>query len=36
LPRRIGEALSSAWKGVLDMHYDEEGYFIRLTWRRDD
>ncbi len=36
LPRRIGEALNSAWNGVLDMHYDEEGYFIRLVWRRDD
>lgn len=36
LPRRIGEALDSAWKGALDMHYDEEGYFIRLVWRRDD
>lgn len=36
LPRRIAEALDSAWNGELDMHYDEEGYFIRLAWRRDD
>jgi len=36
LPRRIAEALNSAWNGKLDMHYDEEGYFIRLAWRRDD
>ena len=36
LPRRIAEALESAWDGELDMHYDEEGYFIRLSWRRDD
>ena len=36
LPRRIAEALNSAWNGELDMHYDEEGYFIRLAWRRDD
>lgn len=36
LPRRIGEALNNAWNGELDMHYDEEGYFIRLAWRRDD
>ena len=35
LPRRIGEALSKAWDGDLDMHYDEDGYFIRLTWRRE-
>ena len=36
LPRRIAESLEHAWEGVLDMHYDEEGYFIRLAWRRDD
>ena len=36
LPRRIAEALNDAWNGELDMHYDEEGYFIRLAWRRDD
>lgn len=35
LPRRIGEALSDAWGGELDMHYDEEGYYIRLAWHRD-
>jgi hypothetical protein len=36
LPRRIGQALHDAWEGELDMHYDEEGYFIRLHWRRDN
>lgn len=36
LPRRIGESLQSAWDGELDMHYDDEGYFIRLRWHRDD
>lgn len=36
LPRRIAEALNNAWNGELDMHYDEDGYFIRLAWRRDD
>ncbi|NIW24769.1 MAG: ATPase [Gammaproteobacteria bacterium] len=35
LPRRIAEALDNAWNGELDMHYDEEGYFVRLNWRRD-
>ena len=32
LPRRIGQALHSAYKGSLDVHYDEEGYFIRVHW----
>ena len=35
LPRRIGEALQHAWDGDLDMHYDDEGYFVRVNWRRD-
>ncbi len=35
LPRRIGEALHSAYEGDLDFKYDEEGYFIRVEWRRD-
>jgi hypothetical protein len=34
LPRRIGQALHSAYKGSLDVHYDEEGYFIRAHWAR--
>jgi len=36
LPRRIAEALQSAWDGELDVHYDEAGYFLRASWRRDD
>lgn len=36
LPRRIGHALEDAWDGELSTHYDEEGYFARVTWRRDD
>ena len=36
LPRRIGQALSDAWEGDFDFHYDEEGYFIRVNWSRDD
>ncbi len=35
LPRRIGHALERAYKGELDTHYDEGGYFIRMTWHRD-
>lgn len=36
LPRRIGQALFNAWEGDFDFHYDEEGYFIRVNWKRDD
>ncbi len=36
LPRRIGEALKSAFDGELDFNYDEDGYFLRVDWRRDD
>jgi NMD protein affecting ribosome stability and mRNA decay len=36
LPRRIAEALQGAWNGALDIHYDEAGYFVRSSWRRDD
>jgi hypothetical protein len=36
LSRRIGQALHSAYKGSLDIHYDEEGYFIRARWTRSE
>jgi NMD protein affecting ribosome stability and mRNA decay len=36
LPRRIGEALRHAYHGKLDYHYEEETYFIRVRWCRDD
>jgi len=35
LPRRIGHAIFDAYKGDLDTHYDKEGYFVRLTWKRE-
>ena len=35
LPRRIGHALESAMKGTLETHYDESGYFVRITWTRE-
>ena len=35
LPRRIGQALHNACKGEFDFHYDEEGYFIRVSWTRE-
>jgi hypothetical protein len=33
LPRRMGEALKRAHRGELTMHFDEEGYFVRVNWR---
>ena len=36
LPHRLGEALHNAHHGQLDLHYDEEGYFLRVHWSRDD
>lgn len=35
LPQRIGEALRHAHRGELEMHYDEEGYFVRVNWKRE-
>ena len=35
LARRIGHAIVAAYKGDLDTHYDEAGYFVRMTWKRD-
>lgn len=34
LPRWIGHALEDAHKGELDTHYDEAGYFVRVSWNR--
>ena len=30
LPRRIGEAVKHAYRGTLDMHFDDDGYFARV------
>ena len=35
LPRRIGQAVFDAYEGGFDFTYDEEGYFIRVSWSRD-
>jgi hypothetical protein len=32
LPRRLGEALQAAFKGSLDMHFDDEAYIARIDW----
>jgi hypothetical protein len=36
LPRRIAHAVESAWGGELDTHYDEAGYFVRISWERNE
>lgn len=36
LPRRIGEAVQHAFNGALDFHYEEEAYFLRVNWTRED
>lgn len=35
LPRRLGHAIVDAYKGDLDTHYDESGYFVRMAWKRE-
>jgi hypothetical protein len=35
LPHRIGHALKDAWGGELATHYDDEGYYARVTWQRE-
>jgi hypothetical protein len=34
LPRRIGDAMKRAYHGKLATHFDEQGYFARVTWER--
>ena len=34
LPRRIGEALKHAYHGELELHYDQDEDFVRVTWAR--
>ncbi len=36
LPGRIGKAIKRAFRGKLDEHFDEAGYFVRVNWHRDD
>jgi hypothetical protein len=32
LPRRIGEGLKQAYHGELQLHYDQDEQFVRVTW----
>jgi len=34
LPRRIGEGLRHAYHGELELHYDQDEDFVRVTWTR--
>jgi NMD protein affecting ribosome stability and mRNA decay len=34
LPHRIAHALTDAWGGAMNTHYDPEGYFVRVRWER--
>jgi NMD protein affecting ribosome stability and mRNA decay len=36
LPHRIAEAVQHAYGGELKLHYDEEGYFVRVDWQREE
>jgi hypothetical protein len=29
------DALEHGYRGELDLHYDEEGCFLRVTWQRE-
>jgi len=34
LPRRIGEAVKRAFHGEIEDNFEKDGYFVRVTWRR--
>ena len=35
LPRRIGEAVRRAFHGEIEENFEEDGYFVRVTWMRE-
>jgi NMD protein affecting ribosome stability and mRNA decay len=35
LPRRIGEAAKRAFHGEIEENFEEDGYFVRMTWMRE-
>jgi hypothetical protein len=35
LPHRIGHALKDAWGGALATHYDDHGYYARVSFERE-
>jgi NMD protein affecting ribosome stability and mRNA decay len=36
LPRRIGETIERTFRGSLGIDFEEGGYFVRVTWSRED
>jgi hypothetical protein len=32
LPRRIGETVRRAFDGILEIAFDDDGYFVRVNW----
>ena len=32
---RAAWALQRSWEGALDIHFDEAGYYTRISWQRD-
>jgi hypothetical protein len=35
LPRRIGEAVRRAFHGEIEENFEDDGYFVRVTWMRE-
>jgi len=35
LPSRIGKAIKRAFRGTLQIHFDENAYFVRANWHRE-
>jgi len=35
IARRIGEAVHKAYKGKLELHYQEVAHFLRVKWHKD-
>jgi hypothetical protein len=35
LPKRIGDALNHAYKGVFHVRYEEAGYFVQVDWQKE-
>jgi hypothetical protein len=36
LPKRIGRTVQRAYKGRLQLHYEEEACFVRASWIADE
>lgn len=36
LPHRLADATRRAYQGEVKEHYDEDGYFVRVNWHREE